>query len=236
MTGYPEAVLAAELQLPFAAIALVTDYDAGIDGAEPVSQDAVFAVLERNVDRVRALLERVIPRSDGASRRRLARSDIPHAGGQPPARCSSGRRRRSLASTTGWPARRSARAVHSGASPSCVRPTGGSHAPARTAFASSWPRAPSSTGASPSPSPPAPSPWCSGPRRRRRRPAAAGARPGRRSWPPGRSPSATTLGPANAAVRDRARRPAARRRRSTPCPIRPAPAPSSPRRWPPARS
>jgi hypothetical protein len=40
MTGYPEAVLAAELQLPFAAIALVTDYDAGIDGAEPVSQDA----------------------------------------------------------------------------------------------------------------------------------------------------------------------------------------------------
>jgi 5'-methylthioadenosine phosphorylase len=61
MTGYPEAVLAAELRLPFAAIALVTDYDAGIDGAEPVSQDAVFAVLERNVHRVRALLERVIP-------------------------------------------------------------------------------------------------------------------------------------------------------------------------------
>ena len=73
MTGYPEAVLAAELQLPFAAIALVTDYDAGIDGAEPVSQDAVFAVLERNVHRVRALLERAIPRASSPPlRRRLA--------------------------------------------------------------------------------------------------------------------------------------------------------------------
>jgi 5'-methylthioadenosine phosphorylase len=61
MTGYPEAVLAAELAVPFACIALVTDYDAGIDGAEPVSQEVVFAVLERNVARVRALLEQVIP-------------------------------------------------------------------------------------------------------------------------------------------------------------------------------
>jgi 5'-methylthioadenosine phosphorylase len=61
MTGYPEAVLAAELGVPYAAIALVTDYDAGIDGAEPVSQDVVFAVLERNVHRVRALLEAAIP-------------------------------------------------------------------------------------------------------------------------------------------------------------------------------
>jgi 5'-methylthioadenosine phosphorylase len=61
MTGYPEAVLAAELSLPFASIALVTDYDAGIDGAEPVSQDVVYAVLERNVHRIRALLEAVIP-------------------------------------------------------------------------------------------------------------------------------------------------------------------------------
>ena len=61
MTGYPEAVLAAELGVPYAAIALVTDYDAGIDGAEPVSQEVVFAVLARNVDRVRELLERVIP-------------------------------------------------------------------------------------------------------------------------------------------------------------------------------
>jgi 5'-methylthioadenosine phosphorylase len=56
MTGYPEAVLAAELGLPYAAIALVTDYDAGIDGLEPVTQDEVFAVVQRNVHRVRELL------------------------------------------------------------------------------------------------------------------------------------------------------------------------------------
>ena len=56
MTGYPEAVLAAELALPYAAVALVTDYDAGVDGAEPVTQEAVFAFFERNVDRVRELL------------------------------------------------------------------------------------------------------------------------------------------------------------------------------------
>ena len=37
MTGYPEAVLAAELGVPYATIALVTDYDAGVDGQEPVT-------------------------------------------------------------------------------------------------------------------------------------------------------------------------------------------------------
>jgi 5'-methylthioadenosine phosphorylase len=61
MTGYPEAVLAAELGVPYAAVALVTDHDAGIDGVEPVSQEVVFAVLARNVDRVRTLLMAALP-------------------------------------------------------------------------------------------------------------------------------------------------------------------------------
>jgi 5'-methylthioadenosine phosphorylase len=61
MTGYPEAVLAAELNLPYAAIALVTDYDAGIDGYEPVSAEKVFAVMGRNVARVREVLVQAIP-------------------------------------------------------------------------------------------------------------------------------------------------------------------------------
>jgi 5'-methylthioadenosine phosphorylase len=61
MTGYPEAVLAAELALPYAAIALVTDYDAGVDGSEPVTQEAVLAVMGRNVTRVRDLLVAAIP-------------------------------------------------------------------------------------------------------------------------------------------------------------------------------
>jgi 5'-methylthioadenosine phosphorylase len=61
MTGYPEAVLAAELGVPYAAVALVTDHDAGIDGVAPVSQEVVFAVLGRNVDRVRSLLTGALP-------------------------------------------------------------------------------------------------------------------------------------------------------------------------------
>jgi 5'-methylthioadenosine phosphorylase len=61
MTSYPEAVLAAELELPYATIALVTDYDAGIDGVAAVTQADVFAVVGRNVDRVRAVLQRAIP-------------------------------------------------------------------------------------------------------------------------------------------------------------------------------
>lgn len=61
MTGYPEAVLAAEAGLPYAAIALVTDYDAGVGGHEPVTQEAVFSFFEGNVDRVRELLLAAIP-------------------------------------------------------------------------------------------------------------------------------------------------------------------------------
>jgi 5'-methylthioadenosine phosphorylase len=62
MTGYPEAALAAEAQLPYASVALVTDTDAGVDGGEPVTMEAVFTVLARNVARVRDLLTRAIPR------------------------------------------------------------------------------------------------------------------------------------------------------------------------------
>jgi 5'-methylthioadenosine phosphorylase len=63
MTQMPEAVLATELQLPYAAIALVTDYDAGlagVPGVEPVAMDEVFAMLERNANVVRQVLFRAI--------------------------------------------------------------------------------------------------------------------------------------------------------------------------------
>lgn len=56
MTGYPEVVLAAELGIPYATVALVTDYDAGLDGREPVSMDAVLEMMKSNVNRVRDLL------------------------------------------------------------------------------------------------------------------------------------------------------------------------------------
>ena len=56
MTGSPEAVLAAELGIRYASVALVTDYDAGVDGHQPVTMEAVFATMHANVSRVRGLI------------------------------------------------------------------------------------------------------------------------------------------------------------------------------------
>jgi 5'-methylthioadenosine phosphorylase len=61
MTQYPEAALAREAGIPYAGLALVTDYDAGLegdDGVEPVTQERVFAMFEANLDRLRAVLVR----------------------------------------------------------------------------------------------------------------------------------------------------------------------------------
>lgn len=65
MTQSPEAPLAMEAGIPFAGIALVTDYDAGLEGdpdIEPVTQEAVFKVFEANLDKVRNLLTTALPR------------------------------------------------------------------------------------------------------------------------------------------------------------------------------
>jgi len=56
MTGHPEAVLARELQICYAAIALVTDMDAGVETGEGVGQEEVFAMFAANIDRLKALL------------------------------------------------------------------------------------------------------------------------------------------------------------------------------------
>jgi 5'-methylthioadenosine phosphorylase len=61
MTGYPEAVLAAEAGIPYASVALVTDYDAGVDGHEPVTMNAVFSMVQQNVDNVRRLITAALP-------------------------------------------------------------------------------------------------------------------------------------------------------------------------------
>ena len=63
MTQHPEAALAREAGIPFGAVALVTDYDAGLAGrpdVEPVSQERVFELFERNLDRLQTLLRGVI--------------------------------------------------------------------------------------------------------------------------------------------------------------------------------
>ena len=56
MTGHPEAVLAREMQQCYAAIALVTDLDAGVEAGTGVSQQEVFALFSANLDRLRVLL------------------------------------------------------------------------------------------------------------------------------------------------------------------------------------
>ena len=61
MTGYPEAVLAAEAGLSYATVALVTDYDAGVDGHEPVTMEAVLEVMRSNVARLRDVLAAAVP-------------------------------------------------------------------------------------------------------------------------------------------------------------------------------
>jgi 5'-methylthioadenosine phosphorylase len=64
MTQHPEAALARELGICYAGLALVTDYDTGlegVDGIAPVTMDEVFAVLEQNVARTRTLLLSAIP-------------------------------------------------------------------------------------------------------------------------------------------------------------------------------
>ncbi len=64
MTQYPEAYLARELGMRYCGVALITDYDAGVDGTdgiEPVTQAEVFAVFEANIERLRGMLSRLVP-------------------------------------------------------------------------------------------------------------------------------------------------------------------------------
>ena len=60
MTGYPEAVLARELEICYAAIALVTDLDAGVVAGEGVKATDVFAQFEKNMDLFKKLVRAAI--------------------------------------------------------------------------------------------------------------------------------------------------------------------------------
>jgi len=60
MTGYPEAVLARELEMCYAAIALVTDLDAGIDVGAGVRAVDVFAEFEKNLVPFKKLVHEAI--------------------------------------------------------------------------------------------------------------------------------------------------------------------------------
>jgi 5'-methylthioadenosine phosphorylase len=64
MTQYPEAYLARELGIHYTGIALITDYDTGVDDdpdVQPVTQEQVFRFFEENVHHIRALLMALVP-------------------------------------------------------------------------------------------------------------------------------------------------------------------------------
>ena len=61
MTQYPEAVLARELELCYANISLITDYDVGVEGVPPVTHEEVVRVFAENNEKLRDLLFAVIP-------------------------------------------------------------------------------------------------------------------------------------------------------------------------------
>ena len=60
MTGHPEAVLARELGLCYATIALVTDLDAGVSPEESVDQAQVFALFDKHIGRLKEMLATVV--------------------------------------------------------------------------------------------------------------------------------------------------------------------------------
>ena len=66
MTGMPEAALARELGVPYAAIAVVVNHAAGRgDSSERVSMEGINKVLQAAMEKVRALLEHIVPLCKG---------------------------------------------------------------------------------------------------------------------------------------------------------------------------
>jgi 5'-methylthioadenosine phosphorylase len=63
MTQYPEAALTRELEICYLGVALITDYDVGVESedVEPVSHEAVIKVFQENNAKLRDLLFSVIP-------------------------------------------------------------------------------------------------------------------------------------------------------------------------------
>ncbi|HXE71292.1 MAG TPA: S-methyl-5'-thioadenosine phosphorylase [Candidatus Nitrosotenuis sp.] len=68
MTGYPEAILARELEICYVNISLITDYDVGVEGEghEPVSHEAVLEVFRKNNERVKDMILKLIEKIPAA--------------------------------------------------------------------------------------------------------------------------------------------------------------------------
>jgi 5'-methylthioadenosine phosphorylase len=77
MTGYPETVLARELEICYAAIALVTDVDAGIEVGSGVKAVDVFAEFQRNLTPFKKLLREAL---EAVPQERTCTHCLPHEG------------------------------------------------------------------------------------------------------------------------------------------------------------
>ena len=64
MTQYPECYLARELEMCYANISLITDYDVGLEGMAPVSRDAVIEIFNANNQRLNAAISEIVARID----------------------------------------------------------------------------------------------------------------------------------------------------------------------------
>lgn len=62
MTGVPEVVLANELDIPYATIAMSTDYDCWKEDEEPVTFEIVMKRMEENAHKVKQILMKAIPK------------------------------------------------------------------------------------------------------------------------------------------------------------------------------
>ncbi len=72
MTQYPEGYLARELEICYVNIALITDYDAGLDDDPailPVTHDEVMRVFAGNIGKIRRVLTRMIAEMPAESER-----------------------------------------------------------------------------------------------------------------------------------------------------------------------
>lgn len=64
MTQFPECVLARELELCYVNLSLITDWDVGLEGQQdvfPVTVDEVIRVFHENNERLKRVLQRLIP-------------------------------------------------------------------------------------------------------------------------------------------------------------------------------
>lgn len=66
MSIAPECALANEAGIPYASIAMSTDYDCWKEDEEPVSWQAVYQIFQENAEKVTRLLQTVIPRIGAA--------------------------------------------------------------------------------------------------------------------------------------------------------------------------